>query len=64
MSSELDDEFSSRNWIGKDQIQPGEDLFMTLKPDTYDIKAEDCEGSNMRFEGNVKLSGHQDWVVE
>ena len=56
--------YDSRNWIGTEQIQPGEELFLTLRPDTYDIKAEDCEGSNLRFEGEVYLSGHQNWVVE
>jgi hypothetical protein len=56
--------YDSRNWIGSEQILPGEELFLTLKPDTYDIKAEDCEGSNLRFEGDAPISGHQDWVVE
>ena len=56
--------YDSRNWIGTEQIKPGEKLTLTLRSDTYDIKAEDCEGSNLRFEGEVYLSGHQEWVVE
>ena len=56
--------YDSRNWIGSEQIQPGEELFLTLRPDTYDIKAEDCEGNSLRFDGDTPISGHQDWVVK
>jgi hypothetical protein len=55
--------YDSRNWIGSEQIQPGEELYLTLRPDTYDIQALDCAGSSLRFEGEVFLSGYQDWRV-
>jgi hypothetical protein len=55
--------YDSRNWLGEEQILPGEELYLTLRPDTYDIKAEDCEGNILRFEGDTKISGQIDWLV-
>ncbi len=55
--------YDSRNWIGVEHIQPGESLYLTLRSDTYDIRAEACDGTRMRFDGDVPISGHQDWTV-
>ena len=56
--------YDSRNWLGVEQITSGEELVLTLRPDTYDIQALDCTGSSMRFDGDTQISGHQDWLVE
>ena len=55
--------YDSRNWIGIEQIQPDDTLELTLRPDTYDIKAEDCDGNILRVEGDVPISGHQEWII-
>ena len=56
--------YDSNNWLGSGQIQPGDSLNLTLRPDTYEIKAEDCDGNNLRFDGDMPISGHQEWSVE
>ena len=56
--------YDSRNWLGEEQILPGEELVLDLRPDTYDIKAEDCEGNIMRFDGDAPINKNQDWLVK
>ncbi|MBI9051642.1 MAG: hypothetical protein JEZ00_19620 [Anaerolineaceae bacterium] len=55
--------YDSRNWIGSEQIQPDETLELMLRPDTYDIRADDCDGNSLRFDGDMPISGHLDWMV-
>ena len=55
--------YDSWNWIGAEHIQPGESLYLTLRSDTYDIRAEACDGTRLRFDGDVSISDHQDWTV-
>lgn len=55
--------YDSWNWIGTEYIQPGESLYLTLRSDTYDIRAETCDGTRLRFDGDVQISGHHDWTV-
>lgn len=58
-----DSVFTGRNWLGSEHLQPGESLMLSLRPDTYFIRAEDCEGNWMRSEVDVDISGHQTWTV-
>ncbi len=55
--------YASWNWIGVEHIQPGESQILSLRSDTYDIRAEACDDTRLRFEGDVPISGHQDWTV-
>lgn len=55
--------YTSWNWVGAEHIQPGESLKLTLRSDTYDIEAETCDFTRLRFEGDVQISGHHDWAV-
>lgn len=55
--------YNSWNWIGAEKIQPGETLELTLRPDIYDLRAEACDDTRLRFEGDVLISGHLDWIV-
>lgn len=55
--------YQSWNWIGAEPIQPGESLNLTLRSDTYHIRAEACDGTWLRAESDVPLSGHQAWTV-
>lgn len=55
--------YSGWNWIGAEPIHPGESRTLTLKPETYFIRAETCDGDWMRSEVGVKLSGNQTWTV-
>lgn len=55
--------YTGWNWIGAEHIQPGESRDITLRPETYFIRAEACDGTWLRSEVNVPLSGHQTWTV-
>jgi len=55
--------YDSWNWIGTDYIHPGMSLTLTLRSDTYDIRAEACDDTRLRFEGDLPISGHQEWTV-
>ncbi len=61
--SRTESAYQSWNWIGTEHIQPGESLLLTLRSDTYQIRAEACDGTWLRSESNVPLSGHHDWTV-
>jgi len=51
------------NWLGDEQIAPGESRLFTLEPGTYDIKAEACDWTMLRVELAVPVSGQQVWTV-
>ena len=51
------------NWIGTEPIQPGQSLTVTLRPDTYFIRAEGCDSAWLRSEVDVAVTGHQTWTV-
>jgi hypothetical protein len=56
--------YDSWNWVGVEHIQSGESLNLALRTgETYSIRAEDCDGNRLRYEGGLTLSGHQDWIV-
>ena len=61
--SRTESAYQSWNWIGAEHIQPGESLILTLRSDTYQIRAEACDGTWLRAESDVLLSGHHDWMV-
>jgi hypothetical protein len=55
--------YTGWNWIGAEHLQPGESLDLTLRPDTYFLRAEACDGTWLRSEVGVPVSGHQTWTV-
>ena len=55
--------YTGWNWIGNEHIQPGESVVLTLRPDRYFIRAEACDGTWLRSEVDVQISGHQIWTV-
>lgn len=55
--------YTGWNWIGAEHIQPGGSLALMLRPDTYFIRAEACDGTWLRSEVDVPVSGHQTWTV-
>jgi hypothetical protein len=55
--------YTGWNWIGTEYIQPGDSREFILRPDTYFIRAEGCDGGWLRSEVDVKISGHQTWTV-
>jgi hypothetical protein len=55
--------FTGWNWIGDEPIPVGESFTLTLKPRTYFVRAEACDGTWLRDELDVPLSGHQTWTV-
>ncbi len=55
--------YTGWNWVGTEHIQPGESLDLTLRPDTYFIRAEACDGTWLRSEVDVSISDHQTWTV-
>jgi hypothetical protein len=55
--------YTGWNWLGATPIQPGESIDLTLRPGTYFIRAQDCEGGWLRSEVDVPISGHQTWSV-
>lgn len=55
--------YTGWNWVGSEHIQPGESLVLNLRPETYFIRAEDCDSNWMRSEVDVTISGHQTWTV-
>lgn len=61
--SNTESAYMSWNWLGAEPIQPGEVMELKLRPDTYKIRVEDCEGNRLRAENDVPLSGLQTWTV-
>jgi hypothetical protein len=55
--------YTGWNWIGAEHIQPGESLVLTLRPDTYFIRAVACDGTWLRSQVDVPVSGRQTWTV-
>ena len=55
--------YTGWNWVGAEHLQPGESLYLTLRPDTYFIRAEGCDGGWPRSEVDVQISGGQTWTV-
>jgi hypothetical protein len=55
--------YTGWNWIGDEQIQPGESLQLTLRPDVYFIRAEACDGAWLRSDVDLRITGHQTWPV-
>ncbi len=55
--------YTGWNWIGNEHIQSGESLVLTLRPDKYFVRAEACDGSWLRSEVDVQVSGNQIWTV-
>jgi len=55
--------YASWNWLGAEPIQPGKTLELTLRPDTYKIRAEDCEGNILKVDIDIPISGSQTWSV-
>jgi len=55
--------YTGWNWVGSEPIQPGDSRVLDLRPDTYFIRAEDCEANWLRAEVDVEISGHQTWMV-
>ena len=55
--------YTGWNWVGAEHIQPGESLFLTLRPDTYFIRAETCDGGWLRSDVDVQVSGDLIWTV-
>lgn len=61
--SNMDSAYTSWNWVGAEHIQPGESLTLSVRPKTYIIRAEDCDGNRLRTEVDADISGHLDWTV-
>jgi len=59
----LESVYTGYNWLGEEYIQPGESLVLTLRPDTYFLRAEGCDGDWLRSETDVQISGEQSWKV-
>ncbi len=59
-----DSESFGRNWLGSEQIGPGESMQFFVVPDTYDLKAEDCDFILLQIEIDVEIDGRIDWLVE
>lgn len=55
--------YTGWNWVGAEHIQPGDSLFLDLRPDTYFIRAEDCDAGWLRSEVDLEISGPQTWTV-
>ena len=52
------------NWLGEDQIAPGETSQFFVFPGIYDLKAEDCDFNILRREMDVLIEDHITWEVE
>jgi len=61
--SNTESAYTSWNWVGAEHIQPGESLTLSVRSDTYIIRAEDCDGNRLNTEVDAEVSGHQDWAV-
>jgi hypothetical protein len=59
-----DSESFGGNWLGSEQIGPGEKMQFYVVPDTYDIKAEDCDFIVLRVEIDVEVNSPIEWLVE
>ncbi|MBI9043483.1 MAG: hypothetical protein JEZ06_03305 [Anaerolineaceae bacterium] len=63
IATENSDSFGG-NWLGKDQILPGESRQFFVFPGEYMIKAEGCEFEVMKVEMEVEVESHITWPVE
>lgn len=61
--SNTESAYTSWNWVGVEHIQPGEMLTFSVRPDTYTIRAQDCDGARLRTEVDAEINGHQEWTV-
>ena len=61
--SNTESAYTSWNWVGAEHIRPGESLTLSVRTDTYTIRAEDCDGNRLRTEVDAEVSGHQEWIV-
>jgi len=52
-----------RNWLRGEQLLPGESRTFFVMPDSYDLKAEDCDFALLRVDLDRQLSGPQTWTV-
>ena len=55
--------YTGYNWLGEEPIQPGESLYLTLRPDSYFIRAEGCDTGWLRSETDLVISGENIWTV-
>ncbi len=55
--------YTGWDWIGTESIPVNESQTFFLRPDTYFIRAEACDGTWLRAETDVPVSGHQVWTV-
>ena len=55
--------YTGWNWVGSEHIQPGDSLTIALRPDTYFLRAEDCDAGWLRSEVDVRITGQQIWTV-
>jgi hypothetical protein len=55
--------YTGWNWVGSEHIQPGDSLTIALRPDTYFLRAEDCDAGWLRSEVDVRITGQQTWTV-
>lgn len=55
--------YTGWDWLGDQDIQPGESLALTVRPDTYFLRAMACNGDWLRSDVDVSLSGDQTWTV-
>jgi hypothetical protein len=62
----MGDQYSERygdNWLGDEQIAPGESRLFAVEPGTYKMNAQACDHTFLREEYDVQISGHQTWTV-
>ena len=55
--------YTGWNWLGEGTLPSGESLSVTLHPNTYFLRAEACDGTWLRSEVDVSISGRQTWTV-
>ena len=51
------------NWLGDEQIAPGEARVFLVRPASYNLKAEDCESHVLRVELEIPIDGPIIWDV-
>ncbi len=63
IANEYSDRFGN-NWLGNyETIPAGGEMTYMLNPDTYDVKAEDCDFNQLRIEFDKEITDHQVWTV-
>ena len=63
IGTENSDRFG-RNWLGEEQILPGESSQFYVIPGEYDLKAEGCGFTPMKLELEQRIEEHIIWVVD